>query len=54
MNYIDEGIQKFIDDNGDIDTALSVLKDAIEKTKGTIAEQAYIYAYGKLLLYKEL
>ena len=52
MEYIDEGIDKFIKENGNIDEAIAVLKDAIEKTKGTIAEHAYIYAYGKLLQYK--
>lgn len=52
MEYIDEGIDKFIKENGNVDEAIEVLKDGIKKTKGTILEHAYIYAYGKLLLYK--
>lgn len=51
--YIDEGIKKFIENGGNIDEALAVLEDAIKKVKGTLAEHAYIYAYGKLLQYKE-
>ena len=53
MDYKDEGIKKFIEINGNIDEALAYLKGAIKKSKGTIAEHALIYAYGKLLQYKD-
>lgn len=45
---IDDGIQKFFDHNGDVDYALQVINDLIEKNRGTIVEYALTYAKGKL------
>lgn len=53
LDCIDEGIKKFIEINGNIDEALAYLMGAIKKSKGTIGEHALIYAYGKLLQYKD-
>ena len=53
IKYIDEGIKKFIENNGNIDEALAYLREASKKSKGTIAERAFIYALGKLLQYKD-
>lgn len=53
LGCIDEGIKKFIEINGNIDEALAYLMGAIKKSKGTIVEHALIYAYGKLLQYKD-
>lgn len=45
---IDDGIQKFLEHNGNIEDALRVINDLIEKNRGTIAEYALTYARGKL------
>lgn len=45
---IDDGIQKFLNHNGDVNHALQVINELIEKNRGTMIEYALTYAKGKL------
>lgn len=48
LHDIDDGIQKFLDHNGDVNLALRVIDELIEKNRGTLIEYALTYAKGKL------
>jgi hypothetical protein len=45
---IDDGIQKFLNHNGDVNHALQVINKLIEENRGTMIEYALTYAKGKL------